>query len=176
MGKDFWIEFKPTIYFLLKFISMYVVANLAYGWWVTTYEPAADPLTTAVTQQAAYSLRILGWDTHVYEYADQPTIAVVYQNKGIVSVYEGCNGANVILIFIAFLLAFGPYSKQLIWFAPMGIIAIYLCNLFRIDFLFYTAIYFPHALYFVHKFLFTAFIYAIVLLLWLAWIRYYAKR
>ena len=168
-------EFKPTLLFLARFLVIYVVGNLAYGAWITHWHPQPDPLTHEVTQQSATIIRTLGFEVQVHDYPNKPTTYIQLRSNAIVSVYEGCNGANVALVFLAFLLAFGPYTRAMIWFAPLGLLALHLANLARIVLLFLVSLYEPEYLYFTHKYLFTAFIYLVAFLLWMVWVVKLAK-
>jgi exosortase family protein XrtF len=169
-------EFKPTIYFLIKFLGFYLAGNLLYGLYVTNFEPAPDPITTAVTKQTALVLDQLGWSTEVIPQIIRPTVTIMHQQKAIVAVYEGCNGINVMIIFLAFVVAFGPIRKSMIWFVLAGLIIIHISNLVRIGLLFLVALYKPHYLYFSHKYFFTAFIYGFVLVLWMIWVKYFSRK
>lgn len=164
-------EFKPVILFLLKFIFIYVVGNIAYGLWVSSYEPAPDPFTQSVTEQTSWLLDVAGWKTIVRENSQAPTSTLYYQTNAIISVYEGCNGLNTMIIFLAFLVSFGPIRKEMIWFIIVGFLIIHVANLLRVGLLFQVALYFPDSLYFVHKYLFTAFIYGVVFVLWIVWVK-----
>jgi exosortase family protein XrtF len=169
-------EFKPTIFFLIKFLGFYLVMNMCYGLYVTSYDPSTDPVTRWSTEQTAQMLLVTNHQIEVRDHDKKATTALRYKNRSIVSVYEGCNGVNIIIIFLGFLFAFGPYSKKLIWFIPAGILMIHFFNLVRIGGLFLITLYKPTWLYFTHKYLFTAFIYAIVFFLWLWWVRMASKN
>jgi exosortase family protein XrtF len=164
-------EFKPSIFFLLKFLGLYIVGNILYGLFVHAWYPAVDPITAWVTQQTSGVLTLCGWETHVVENTHKATANIIYEGKAILAVFEGCNGLNVMIIFVAFLFAFGPYSKRLIWFTPLGLIIIHIFNLFRIFLLFFVSIEMQKFLYFTHKYFFTAILYVIVFALWVIWIR-----
>lgn len=164
-------QFKPTILFLVKFLGMYIAGSLLYGWFITYYSPAPDPVTIWVTNQVAFLIRILGWNVTAMYSEFIPTVSVVLDVKSIISVYEGCNGLNVVIIFWSFLFAFGPWGKRLGIFAIAGACIIHVANLVRVCVLFFVAYYYSSALYFFHKYLFTAAIYVVVLLLWMWWIR-----
>jgi exosortase family protein XrtF len=164
-------DFKPTIIFLVKFVGLYFVLNLLYGFYVESYDRRPDSATVWVTNQTAGILNVIGWKTETKDHPKKPTTAIHYQGRGIVSVYEGCNGINVVIIFLCFLVGFGPMNKKLAWFAPLGVIIIHVVNLGRIIGLFFVVIYLPKALYFSHKYLFTTIIYAVVFGLWLIWLR-----
>lgn len=163
-------EFKPSIYFLLKFLSSYILLSIIYGLYIESVEPKPDHVTVVVTEQAAALVTALGWEAQTANHPTNPTTVIQYQNKAIVSVYEGCNGLNVAIIFISFMVALGPYNRKLIWFSLGGLVFIHIINLMRIIGLFWVVIYLPNALYFTHKYLFTAVIYIAVFLVWLLWI------
>lgn len=164
-------EFKPTIFFLLKFIGLYFVANLLYGMYISSTAPGPDSVTNYVTTQTSQLLNGLGWNTSYYQDSIAPTTHIVRNNRNIISVYEGCNGINVMIIFVAFILAFGPLSKHIIWFLLLGLLVIHLSNLLRLMLLFMVSIEFPRYLYFTHKYVFTAVIYLIVFALWVWWVQ-----
>lgn len=169
-------EFKPTIYFLTKFITLYVVSSLVYGIYITSYEPEVDPFTKLITNQASAVLNIFGWETIPVDYPNKPTTYIRWQGRGIVSVYEGCNSLNVIIVFLSFIAAFGPLNKKLFAYLPISLTLIYLANLTRIVLLFFVVIYFQAYTYFAHKYFFTASIYLVVLVLWFWWLRMNRQR
>jgi exosortase family protein XrtF len=175
--KDFTFrEFRPTIFFIGKFVGIYLVGSLLYGLYITSYEPTVDPVTRVVSEHAAAVLTALGHPAAAYDQPDQPTTSLVYQGRAVVSVYEGCNGINVLIIFLGFLIAFGPVQRAMIWFIPAAVITIHLANLARIALLFWVALYRPHYLYYTHKYFFTAAIYAIVFCWWVLWIAKFTQR
>ena len=169
-------QFRPTIIFLAKFLGMYIAGSLLYGWFITHYHPAPDPVTIWVTEQTVFLIRIFGWDVTAFHSELIPTVSVVLANRSIISVYEGCNGLNVLIIFWAFIFAFGPWGKRLTIFSLAGMVIIHVANLVRLVLLFFVAYYYSNALYFIHKYFFTAAIYVVVLVLWLWWIRNIRKH
>jgi exosortase family protein XrtF len=166
-----WKEFRPTLMFLVKFLGFYLIANLVYGVYVTMYAPSTDPITKAVTEQSAWVLTMLGWPATTALLKDIANVPILYNNQAIVSVYEGCNGINVSIIFLSFLLAFGPPRKSLYWFVPAGLMVLHVSNLTRIVLLFLVTLYQPRYAYITHKYFFTAAIYGVVFIMWLVWLR-----
>lgn len=166
-----WKEFKPTLVFLGKFIGFYVIVNLLYGLFITSYGKAPDPITQFVTAQCSWILSAAGWPSYALDHATKATTLIVYEEHARIAVYEGCNGINVMVIFIGFLLAFGPYIRAMAWFIPAGLLTIHIGNLARIILLFWVAVYSPDHLYLLHKYFFTAIIYVVVFLLWIVWVR-----
>jgi len=167
-------EFKPTIFFLLKFVGIYVVVNLLYGLYISHDQPHVDGATREVTRQSAGILKVCGWPVHIQDRESSPTTDLLYEERSVLSVYEGCNGINVAIIFLAFLFAFRPISRPLWWFAPLGLFILHLANLGRIVLLFWVAVYMPDFMYFTHKYLFTAFLYLVVFGLWVWWVKKYS--
>ncbi len=174
MTRKMLTDFKPALLFLGKFVGMYIIANVLYALFITAYEPGCDPITYNVTVQTSSLLNVMNWDTEIVRHILKPTTGVILNNKEIISVYEGCNGVNVVIVFLSFLFAFGPYTKTIAWFSLAGIIIIHTVNLARIIILFFVALKFPRYLYITHKYFFTGIIYVIVFALWIFWIRKYA--
>lgn len=171
-----WKEFKPVVFFLLRFLAIYLAGNLSYGLFVTSFEPGVDPITGAVTSQTAEVVSWFGYNTEAVPLIDKKIADLLVNNKVVLSVYEGCNGVNVWIIFAAFLFAMGPISKSMFYFVLIGTILIHVSNLIRIGLLAAVYMYLPHYWYFSHKYLFTAFIYVVVFILWIIWVRKQLKH
>lgn len=168
-------EFKPTIFFLIKFIGIYLVANLLYGIYVTANKPRPDPATRIVSQQSAMVLTVFGWPTLAQDDENKPTTQLICDGKSVLAIYEGCNGINVMIIFVAFLVGFGPVSRPMWWFIPAGLLILHAMNLARITLLFWVSLYLPKFMYFTHKYFFTAILYIVVFVLWIWWVKKYTK-
>ena len=173
-------EFKAPILFLVKFLILYLVLNLAYGLFIDHYSPKPDPVTQLVTKNTDFLLRSIGYSTGTTLDPNGPYVVLNENDVAILSVYEGCNGVNVAIIFMAFLLSFGRVNVKLAWFVPLGLALIHIVNLLRIGLLFYITKFLPGYLYFTHKYLFTAIIYVLVFLMWYLWLtkmyKYRAQR
>lgn len=164
-------RFLPALAFVGKFVTLYIIGNLLYGWMVESYSPQPDPATEWVTRQTARLLTIIGYPSVFQNSNSDPTVLINWNGKSILSVYEGCNGLNVMIVFLAFMIGIGPYNKKFFWFLLSGLIVIHLMNLGRICGLFLVAVHLPTSFYFVHKYLFTAILYVLIFLLWLIWFR-----
>lgn len=162
-------EFKPALRFLGVFVGLYLTMNLFYGWWITTYDEA-DPATVSVTHQSSILLNLLGEDAYTKPKFNTPTISILKGSHIVVNVFEGCNGINVAIVFLAFMVAFGGDRKKMLWFIPLGLLIIHIANLLRVSGLYLVAEYFQQYFYYVHKYAFTASIYLIVFILWWWWI------
>lgn len=171
-----WKEVKPSFFFLARFLVFYLVCNFLYGWWITSYEPKPDPATVAVTNHSAFLLDLSGYDVKTILHQSKPAQRILHNERPVLSVFEGCNGINVWIIFTAFIIAFSKFSKKAIVFILAGTVVIYLANLGRIIFLFFISLSYPDAVYFFHKYFFTAGLYVVVFAMWYYWIKVYDPR
>ena len=170
MKFDILQEFRPAILFLVKFIVLYLIGNIVYGIYITYFYPYPDPITSLVTEQSSSILNVLGYNTDTSIQTGKPNVLVSLSGRSVIAVFEGCNGLNVMIIFVAFILAFGPLTKKILWFLTAGLIVIHIANLFRVIVLFFIALSNPDYLYFLHKYFFTAFLYLIVFVFWYFWV------
>ncbi|NMM48032.1 exosortase family protein XrtF [Marinigracilibium pacificum] len=166
-------EYKPILLFLAKFLILYFILNLVYGYYVESFGDHPDSMTEFVSKQTASAISFFSNSDNSISSFSPVNGKYVYILKGeqsVLSVYEGCNGINVFIVFLCFVLSFRPSQKEWLWFIPLGLIIIHLFNLIRIGLLFYIAQYFPSKMAFMHKFGFTAIIYIVVFALWWWWV------
>lgn len=162
-------EFRPSLFFIAKFIGLYLVLNLLYGIYVESFDQA-DPITSWVSEKSSGFINLFGAETQTYPHESKSTIVISNEKYNVLSVYEGCNGFNVAIVFLAFLLSFPSYSKKLLWFIPVGIVLIHILNLGRIGLLYWVTLNQPKYLYFTHKYFFTAILFILVFFLWYIWV------
>lgn len=163
-------ELRPAIRFVIIFVALYLVLNVLYGLWIKSYGNYPDPVTVIVTRQTSAILNLLSEQTTTLPKPGTASVSILEGMRNALNVYEGCNGINVMIVFVAFIFAFGGAARKMVWFIPLGIILIYLINLVRVLGLFYVAQYWKEYFYYIHKYAFTAFIYGFVLILWWWWI------
>jgi exosortase family protein XrtF len=166
---------KAIVLFIVKFIGFYLVLNTLYGFWHESYEPRADPLTGSVTYQCARIISLVESGITAEPYANSPEVSIKQAGKIVINVFEGCNGLNVMIVFLSFVVAFAGQWKETVVFSILGIALIYLLNLGRVISLFFIAKYYPNGLYFFHKYLFTGGLYIVVFCLWYLWIQRFRK-
>ncbi|CAN5499488.1 archaeosortase/exosortase family protein [soil metagenome] len=167
-------KFGPALRFVVTFAGVYLVGNVLYGLYIEHYRPLPDPMTYSVTQQVASLLTMFGDPSEVLNVSDEPIVILKKEGdvgKTVLRVFEGCNGLNVLIVFGAFVVAFGgPVTRMLIFIFTAGIV-LHLANLSRIILLYYTALYRPTMFYYFHKYFFTAILYVVVFGLWIVWTR-----
>lgn len=168
-----WTEikrFKPAFLFLGIFLGTYFIGNLLYGFWVESYRPIADPATWEVTKESSWILNQMGYQTTAQNHTIKATVLLVNDGRAVLGVYEGCNGINVFIVYIAFLIGMGPMNREKIVMVALGSLSIHLLNLGRIVGLFWVALNRPESFYMVHKYIFTAVLYLAVFILWMVWL------
>jgi exosortase family protein XrtF len=166
-----WRENLPALKFLGIFLGVYLIGNLLYGFYIEWNYPMADHITQSVSSQSSVLINLLLQRETVSIVSLVSPITLILENgQSVLRIYEGCNGINVMIVFVAFVLSFGEFSKRGSLFILLGILIIHLANLCRITLLFWVAKNYQSYFYYVHKYVFTAALYVIVLGLWWVWV------
>ena len=166
-----WKGNMPALKFLGLFVAVYAIGNLLYGSYIEYNYPGVDKMTQWVSNQTCWLINWIADDeTMAVMSTSRPITMIVQNQKTILNIYEGCNGVNVMIVFIAFIIAFGGLSKRGALFMSVGVVMIHVANLMRIALLFGIAKHYESWFYYVHKYVFTAALYVIVLLLWWVWV------
>ena len=163
-------EFRPSFLFLGKFLAIYFVFNIIYGLYVESFGNRADDITWWVSNQTVSILHSLGFDAGTRPLESDPKVVLLNGSDVVVNMFEGCNGINIMILFMAFIVAFPGKIKVMLWFIPVGFLIIHLANLGRIVLLYWIAGAKPDYMYFTHKYLFTASIYGAIFILWVVWV------
>lgn len=163
-------DFQPAIRFLLVFLATYFVLNLIYGIWIESLGNKPDAVTQWTSAQSAALARLLSYDASILPNESEPKIGVLNGERIVINVFEGCNGLNVMIVFVAFIVAFGGAPRRMWWFIPLGFVVVHITNLVRILLLYFLADQGSSFFYYFHKYFFTAAIYVAVFVLWWVWI------
>jgi exosortase family protein XrtF len=163
-------EYKHAILFLVKYLVIYLALNTAYSFYVNSYLPGPDPITQVVTDQVAGLLSLFDDTVNTRVREESKNVPLNKGEQAVAEVYEGCNGVSVMVVYVAFIIAFSGPWKITLKFIAAGLLGIHLINLLRLMGLYHVALYFPDKLYFFHKYFFTAIIYLIVFIIWYFWV------
>ena len=93
-----------------------------------------------------------------------------------VSIEPGCNGVEATIVLLAAMLAFPSSWKMKLWGIGLGFIAVQFVNLLRVVSLFFIGQWDLKVFEFAHLYMWQALIMLDVLVVWLLWMRYVAKR
>lgn len=180
---------KGVLGFLLRFLATYGILSAVYGNFIAHYDgltpPETDPITRIVVDQTAAVSTIFGYepevfyDSHLYYAAeDEQTYDTIHLNNTYaISVEEGCNAVNVIILFMAFVIGFGGKWMAMTWFIPLGVLIVHIANLGRLLLLAVINVDFNgEGFHFYHKYLFTAILYIVIFGLWVWWVNKYGMK
>jgi exosortase family protein XrtF len=163
-------EFKPALIFLAKFLAFYFFSNILYGLWIESYGNSPDPVTISVTHSISSILNWFDFPTFAGNSKTHPYVLLFNNSTVVLSVFEGCNGLNVMFVFASFLFAFGPMRLLTFYFFAAGIVVIHVVNLLRLGLLYWLALNNSTQFHYFHKYFFTATLYVVVFAMWSLWI------
>lgn len=171
-------EFRPVLIFLLKFVIAGAILTIAYNFYLKHYNSQGlpDPYTEIVASTVAKTLDTAGFEAYTYHDGKSPYVWLGQDGGWQSIVNEGCNAISIMIIFIAFIVAFSTTWKQTTLFILVGLIVIQLMNIFRIALLNYIFTYHESWGKPAHDYLFPALIYGTIVALWLVWVRYFAFK
>jgi exosortase family protein XrtF len=137
---------------------------------------SCSPITKVVSKQAVGLINWLGYTAKYEQHNDELSVKVNVADKYVARVIEGCNSISVIILFLAFIIAFSGKVSATIIFGIIGSLLIYALNIIRIALLSIGLYKYPKQETIFHDLLFPAIIYGFIVLLWLFWINKYAYR
>jgi len=171
-------QYRPVIKFIAIFLLVYGVLSLVYSYYLdaskgTIYYP--DYVTNLVANQSKLLLDSFGYNSQVLPHPEEPSMKLLVNGKYVARIIEGCNGASVIILFIAFVIAFSGQAKTTFFYILSGSVLIYIVNLFRIVILAIGLYHFPWRKDILHSIIFPGMIYGMVFLLWMFWVNGFTK-
>lgn len=167
-------KYKSVLRFILTFLGSYLILILLYQGYLKygnsqTYYP--DIITHLVAQQSELLIQSLGYDGAVEPSKVEAAMNLKVNGIQLARIIEGCNAVSIILLFIAFVLAFWNGWKRTLLFVLGGSALIYSMNITRIAILSIGIYEYPEQASLLHGTVFPAIIYGTVFLLWFGWIR-----
>jgi exosortase family protein XrtF len=180
--KKYFIQYKPFLLFLGKFLLSYLILTFLYQTYLNQFDAKQNELDGVTKTVAHQSTEILSWfDAQCYTipHEKEPSMKVFYHNKYVSRIIEGCNGLSVIILFASFIFAFSGKWPITIIYITLGSFLIHVLNLIRIALLNAALFYFPEYQHPLHGVIFPLFIYGVVFLLWVIWVNkfsFYAKK
>ena len=175
---------KIIIKFLIRFFVTYFLLLAAYSIYLKQTQQkgdvfSCDPLTEKVANQTQKLGKILGFNTFTNQHEDELSMKFFVGDVYAARIVEGCNALSVIILFIAFVIAFSGKLKHTILFIMGGSLVIHILNITRIALLMVAFYNFPEFNTFLHDILFPLAIYGTVFILWIIWVNkfsFYAKE
>ena len=171
---------KKIWWFLLRFFGTYFLLFLCYSVFLLSTQSKApkfisDPITQHVAKSTEWVLNMSGNQSHVEQHPTELSLKLFMDDDYVARVIEGCNSMSIIILFIAFVIAFRGAWKKTFLFAIIGSVSIYFVNIARIALLSYGMVYYKQYDMILHDLFFPAFIYGYVFLLWVIWVNRFSN-
>jgi exosortase/archaeosortase family protein len=168
---------RPVQLFLLKALVLFVVWKGVYLLFLLPARVLDGPLTLAVGKGTAATLDLM---TRSQDFTSKDALrfepegrAHFYHVQEIdasgeraLSIADVCNGLELIVLYIGFILCFPAKAWRQVIFILSGTVLIYLVNLVRCAGLILIYLHSPALLDFSHHYLFTFMVYSVVFFLW----------
>lgn len=161
-----------------KAFLLFIVWKLVYLFLLLPTRVLDKPLTDAVGGQTTHFLNaVYGTEDFVSKPTYSHTIIegqlqvtqaslVFFKDKSILFVADPCNGLELIILYIGFILVMPARFKRKFGYMFFGVLLIYLLNVLRCAGLVMIHIYLKHYFVFAHHYLFKIIIYATIFILW----------
>ncbi|AWH85058.1 exosortase family protein XrtF [Flavobacterium album] len=159
--------------FLLKFGGSYLVLSLVYWAYLSRYDAAtfeADGMTHLVAEQASGFVNLLGDKAHIEKKPFEASYFFFVNDRRVARVVEGCNAVSVIILFVAFIVAFSTTFKRTSLYILIGILLLHVLNVARVGLLGMGLYHYNEYGHLLHDIVFPLFIYGVVFALWVAWV------
>ncbi|RYG41406.1 MAG: exosortase family protein XrtF [Chitinophagaceae bacterium] len=165
-------DFRPVFKILLRFLVLYVLLVLGYQLYLNLYKGAGlDPASEWVARQTIFVQNLLDYPSQLVPGKPaQETSWFWVSGRYVSRMVEGCNAVSVMILFVAFVIAFRGKWLTTAVFIFLGIIVIHILNIARIALLAIALLRFPESEEILHGVIFPAVIYGVVLLLWILWV------
>ncbi|WP_073582352.1 exosortase family protein XrtF [Flavobacterium cucumis] len=159
--------------FLIKFLLFYVVFTFVYKIYLTQYNAEnkeLDFFTEIVANQAKQLMLLFHDDIQFIKHDKEASFKIIFKEKFVARVIEGCNAISIMILFSAFVFAFATQWKKTMLYIGIGVFLIHILNIIRIALLSFALYYYPKYEAFLHGTIFPLFIYGVVFILWVLWV------
>ena len=172
-------QYRPFLLFLGNFLLTYVVLTVLYQAYLNRFDSASnqvDSFTQMVASQTQTLLTLFDNDAQIESHPTEPSVKIIYNGKYVSRIIEGCNALSVMILFVAFVVAFTGRWKQTLLFVLFGLLLIHLLNISRIALLSVALYHFPEQEQLLHAVIFPLIIYGVVFLLWVIWVNKFSTH
>lgn len=171
---------RTIIIFLVKFFATYFILFGIYSFYLNRTQQKIDvfscsPITKTVANHVQKVAKIMGYNAYVKQSTNELSMQFVLNGKYVSRIIEGCSSISIIILFLAFIIAFSGGVKATILFGLFGSVLIYIVNILRIIALSIMYYKYPEYETILHDLFFPAVIYGLTFILWLTWVKFYSK-
>ena len=157
----------------MKFLLTYAILTFVYETYLNQFDSEkleVDGFTKLVATQTINILSFFEFQAYEMPNLEALSVKLFFNKKYIAQIIEGCNGLSVIILFIAFVIAFTGKLKHTITYIIGGSLLIHILNIARIALLCILIYSFPEYEEILHGVIFPLIIYGFVFLLWIIWV------
>ena len=178
MVHQYFYKYKPFLLFLGKFFFTYLLLTLIYQYYLSQFDETTfetDAFTGLVADQVVNLLAFANIEAITIAHESQSSFKLIYNDKFVARIIEGCNALSVMILFTAFIIAFTGKWKHTISYILGGILLIHILNIIRIALLSAALFHFPEYEHLLHGVIFPLFIYGVVFILWVIWVNKFSR-
>ena len=172
--KNYFVQYRPFLLFLIKFFLVYFVLTFLYQYYLKYFDSAflfqVDGFTQLVANQVNNVLMFLGYDSSIMPHTNEASVKLILNHIFVARIVEGCNALSIMILFVAFIVAFSGKWLHTILFIIGGCLLIHVLNVLRIVMLSIALLQYPEQEHLLHGVVFPLFIYGVVFGLWVVWV------
>lgn len=176
--REYLIQYRPFLQFLGVFLLSYLILVGFYQLYLSQFDTANleyDGFTNEVAQQTKAVLETLNYTIDLKSSTFDPSVIVSVDGTALVRIVEGCNAISVMILFVAFILAFSKGFGKTLGFIALGLLIIHILNISRIALLTIGIMKYPEYEHLLHGTVFPLVIYGTVFVLWIIWVTKFTK-
>lgn len=155
--------------FLIKAAIIFVVWQVFYSLLISPNGTIDNALTGLVVSSSVFCLNLIGFDTYSKENV------LFIDGVQSVLVANGCNGLELIVLFVGFLVCFPGKIFQKVMYSILGSIVLIFINIMREVLLALNYNYFESTFDLNHKYTYTLIVYGCVFFIWKHWLEHYSS-
>lgn len=170
-------QYKPFLLFLGKFAFTYLILTFLYQNYLNQFDVKnneVDDFTEIVASQTKHVLSLVDSNSYTMPHLKEPSVKLFYHGKYVARIIEGCNAVSIMILFVAFVIAFTGKFKNTILFVLFGLFLIHVLNVTRIALLAISLYNYPNLEHILHGVIFPLVIYGVVFFLWVIWVNKYS--
>jgi exosortase family protein XrtF len=165
-------KMKAVAQFVATAFGIYIAWYIFHDFYLIPKTNFVELLINLETKQSAFLLQKLPLR---YNFDSYGSVITCNGSKAL-RVGAECNALVLFVLFAGFILAYPGNWKTKAWYIPIGIVCIYILNIFRIIILTVNFKYFRSSFSFNHHVTFTYLIYGFIFLLWMIWVNKFNKN
>ena len=165
---------NPLIKFLLSFGLFMGLWQVLYLYWLKPDGTIDVLLTQLVSNFSVYLISLFNVNLDQLIRSDGSVMLLLNSTK-VLGIAHSCNGLILLVLYSAFITCFKGDFRIKIISIILGIVSVFLINIFRVLMLIWVKFNYPEYLDVSHHYVFTAVVYGFVFYLWMLWVNKLSK-